>query len=555
MVSPYKSKTKLIITSISAFVLIHFLSLEAAEKNKLIVNADLGKQKINKHIYGHFAEHLGRCIYEGIWVGEDSPIPNTRGIRNDVVTVLKNIDIPNLRWPGGCFADTYHWMDGIGPRDERPTIVNVHWGGVTENNHFGTHEFLDLCEQLGTEPLICGNVGSGTVRELAEWVEYINFDGISPMADLRRKNGREEPWKVKFWGIGNENWGCGGQMSPQKYADEYRQFSNYVRTYGGTEVYKIAAGPNSDNYEWMDVLMENAMGGWRPRVNGIDLHYYTRTRRQFTTLFGDIRLVDRSQPELSRSATDFGEAEWYATMQQALRMEELLTNHSAIMDKHDPEKRVHLLVGEWGTWHSVEPGTNPGFLYQQNTLRDALVAGLTFNIFNQHCERVQMANIAQTVNVLQAMILTDKEKMILTPTYHVFEMYKGHQDATLLPTDLKCVDFLAEQNAPQLPFGRRNEPKTPALNVSASKSESGKILITVCNMDPNKAAKLDCELRGVKAKKVTGRVLTAEKMNTHNTFETPEVIKPTNFKDFKFKDDNLTATLPAKSVVAFEVEE
>ncbi len=535
---------KCVVVVLSVVLLVGVASLSAADEvNKLIVNVDLGKQTINRHIYGHFAEHLGRCIYGGIWVGEDSAIPNTRGIRNDVVEALRKIQIPNLRWPGGCFADTYHWMDGIGPREKRPTIVNVHWGGVTENNHFGTHEFLDLCEQLGTEPLICGNVGSGTVQELAQWVEYVNFDGKSPMADLRRANGREKPWKVKFWGIGNESWGCGGQMSAEHYAEEYLQFASFVRNFGGTDIYKIACGPNSGNYEWTDVLMRDASGGWRrPRINGIDLHYYTRPTRLSMRSRGQLMIIDRTGGELSRSATQFGEDEWYAIFDQALRVDELITNHSAIMDKYDPEKQVHLCVGEWGTWYDVEPNTNPGFLYQQNSLRDALVAGLSLNIFNKHCDRVQMANIAQTVNVLQAMVLTDEEKMILTPTYHVFEMYKVHQDATLLPTDLQYVDYVFCEN------------KLPALNVSASKDKSGKVHISLCNLDPNKSAKLDCELRGIKAKKVSGRVLTAPAINSHNTFEKPNVVHPTIFKDVNLKSGKLTATLPAKSVVVLEIE-
>ncbi|HQV32929.1 MAG TPA: alpha-N-arabinofuranosidase [Calditrichia bacterium] len=515
----------------------------AQQATKMVINADLGKDKISRHIYGHFAEHLGRCIYEGIWVGEDSPIPNTRGIRNDVVAALKALQIPNLRWPGGCFADTYHWMDGIGPREERPTIINVHWGGVTENNHFGTHEFLDLCEQLGTAPLICGNVGSGTVRELAEWVEYVNFPGKSPMADLRRANGREEPWNVKFWGIGNENWGCGGQMRPEKYADDYRQFASYVRSYGDQEIYKIASGPNSMDYDWMEVMMREASSGWRrPRMDGIDLHYYTRTRSFNMRRMGDLRIVERSGENLSRSATEFGEEEWFVTLQQAMRIEELIVNHSAIMDKYDPEKRIGLLVGEWGTWHSVEPGTNPGFLYQQNALRDALVAGVSLNIFNSHCDRVHMANIAQTVNVLQAMVLTDGEKMLLTPTYHVFEMFKVHQDATLLPLDLDCPDYT---------YG---EEKIPSVNVSASKDAAGKVHITLCNLDPKKSAKVSCDLRGFSGKSVTGRVLTASDMNAHNTFDKPEVVKPAAFKDAKLKGGELSATLPAKSVVLLTLE-
>ncbi len=518
-------------------------TLSAVEPaNTLIVNADLGKQTISRHLYGHFAEHLGRCIYEGIWVGEDSPIPNTRGIRNDVVAALRKIQIPNLRWPGGCFADTYHWKDGIGPRDKRPSIVNVHWGGVTENNHFGTHEFLDLCEQLGTEPLICGNVGSGSVQEMAQWVEYVNFDGQSPMADLRRANGREKPWKVKFWGIGNENWGCGGNMKPERYADEYRQFASFVRDYGDVQAYKIACGPNSDNYEWTEVLMREAgEGRRRPMMNGMDLHFYTRVFRQAPGRMG-FMVFDRSSMKLSRSATQFGEEEWFVTFQQALRIDELVTRHGSIMDRYDPDKRVGLIVGEWGTWYDVEPGTNPGFLYQQNSLRDALVAGLTLNIFNKHCDRLQMANIAQTINVLQAVVLTQGEKMILTPTYHVFEMYKVHQDATLLPVDLKCADYVS------------GEDKIPVLNASASKDKAGKMHISLCNLDPGNAAKLECDLRGAQAKKVSGRVLTAATMQAHNTFENPNAVQPADFKDFQLKKDKVSVTLPAKSVVVLEIE-
>jgi len=517
--------------------------LPAAETpNHLIVNADLGKQKISKHLYGHFAEHLGRCIYDGIWVGEDSPIPNTRGMRNDILAALRTIQIPNLRWPGGCFADTYHWKDGIGPRDKRPSIVNVHWGGVTENNAFGTHEFLDLCEQIGAEPLICGNVGSGSVQELAQWVEYVNFDGKSPMADLRRANGREKPWKVTYWGIGNESWGCGGSMKAEHYAEEYRQFATYVRDYGDTKVYKIASGPNSDDFEWTDVLMkETASRGWRPLVQGLDLHYYTHVFRQAPSR-GGMMMIDRSSMKLSRSATQFGKDEWFVTLQQALRIEDLINKHSAIMDHYDPDKHTGLIVGEWGTWYEVEPGTNPGFVYQQNSLRDALVAGLTLNIFNQHADRLQMANIAQTINVLQAMILTQGEKMILTPTYHVFEMYKVHQDATLLPADLQCEQYVS------------GEDKLPMLNASASRDAAGRIHITLCNLDPEKSASLSCELRGVQAKKISGRVLTAPAINSCNTFDAPEVVHPVALQGLQLKGNLVSMTLPARSVVAVEIE-
>ncbi len=499
-------------------------SLAAAENgNKLIVNADQGKEAISRHIYGHFSEHLGHCIYGGYWVGENSNIPNTRGIRNDVVAALKKISIPNVRWPGGCFADEYHWRDGIGPRSERPKMINTHWGGVTEDNSFGTHEFLDLCEQLGAEPYICGNIGSGTVEEMSKWVEYLNFDGISPMADLRRKNGRDKPWGVKFWAVGNENWGCGGDMTPEFYADQYRRSATYCRNYGNNRLLKVAGGASESDYNWTEVMMQKI--GPR-RMWGLSLHHYTTT-----TWTGS-----------KGSATQFDEADYFTILELCTRIPKVIDRHIAIMDKYDPEKLVALVVDEWGSWYDVEPATNPGFLYQQNTIRDALVAGIHLNEFNKRCDRIRMANIAQTINVLQALIFTKDEKMILTPTYHVFEMYKVHQDATLLPTELQCMDY---------EFG---DQKLPALNASASKDKTGKIHISLCNLDPNNSANLDCELRGIKAKKVSGRVLTSPAINSHNTFERPEVVKPEIFKDAKLNGSMLTTTLPAKSIVVLEIE-
>ena len=491
-----------------------------APASKLVIHADQAKDTISPNIYGHFSEHLGRCIYEGIWVGEDSPIPNTRGIRNDVVAALKKIKVPVLRWPGGCFADEYHWQDGIGPRSQRPTMINTHWGGVVENNQFGTHEFLDLCEQLGCEPYICGNVGSGSVQEMQQWVEYITFDGVSPMAELRKKNGHPEPWKLKFFAVGNENWGCGGNMTPQYYADQYKRYATYVRNLSGNQVYKVACGPSGANYQWTETLMREA----GKRMAGLALHYYCGSGRK------------------KQLAAEFDEGDWCAQLQRALRMEELVTKHSEIMDKYDPDKKVALIVDEWGTWHLVEPGTNPGFLYQQNTLRDALVAGVTLNIFNNHCRRVKMANIAQIINVLQAMILTDKDKMLLTPTYHVFEMYTVHHDAKLLPSEIQCGDYQ---------FG---SDKLPQVNVSASRDQAGKLHVTLCNLDPKNAAEVECELRGAKAARVSGRILTAPEMNAHNTFERPDALKTAGFDGARIAAGGFATTLPAKSVVVLELE-
>jgi alpha-N-arabinofuranosidase len=499
-------------------------AVAAPSTNSLVIHADRGGETISRNLYGHFSEHLGRCVYEGIWVGENSSIPNTRGIRNDVVTALKKIKIPVLRWPGGCFADEYHWKDGIGPREQRPAMINTHWGGVTENNHFGTHEFMDFCEQIGAEPYVCGNVGSGTVQEMMEWAEYLTSNADSPMANLRRKNGREQAWKVPFFGVGNESWGCGGNMTPEFYADQYRRYNTFVKDYDRSNpVYRIACGSNGEDYNWTEVLMKNV----GRRMNGLSLHYYTLPTGNWSR---------------KGSALEFDEAAWFATLRGALRMDELISRHAAIMDKYDTRKQVGLIVDEWGTWYDVEPGANPGFLYQQNTLRDALVAGVTLNIFNQHCDRVKMANIAQLINVLQAMILTDKEKMIVTPSYHAFEMFAVHQDATLLPGELQSTDY---QSGTQ---------KIPTLSYSASRDTSGRIHISFCNLDPNQPAEVACELQGAKAQKLSGRVLTAPAMNAHNSFDQPNAVRPSEFKAFKTTANGFVASLPAKSVVVVEVE-
>jgi len=365
---------------------------------ELTIRADEPRGTINRNVYGQFAEHLGRCVYEGIWVGENSPIPNTRGIRNDVVAALKNLDVPVVRWPGGCFADEYHWQDGIGPRDQRPRRINTHWGGVIETNQFGTHEFLDFCEQIGAEAYLCGNVGSGTPREMMDWVEYVTSDSPSTLASLRRRNGRQSPWKLPYFGVGNESWGCGGDMRPEFYADEFRRYRTFVKNYSGNHVQAIACGANGPDYNWTEILMDKAAR----RMNGLSMHWYSLATGDWVH---------------KGSALNFAEDQWHSILRQTLRMDELIIQHARIMDKYDPDKRVGLVVDEWGTWYDVEPGTEPGFLYQQITLRDAIAAGINLNVFNRRCDRVVMANVAQMINVLQAMILTDKEKMVVTPTY------------------------------------------------------------------------------------------------------------------------------------------
>ena len=409
---------------ILSFFIIHCVRAQ----NTIVLNKDTATHIIDRNIYGHFAEHLGRCIYGGFYVGEgNKKIPNTNGVRNDVVAALKKLKIPNLRWPGGCFADTYHWKDGIGPKEKRPSMVNRWWGGVTENNSFGTHDFLNMCELLGAEPYLAANIGSGTVQELIDWVQYVSYDGESPMSALRRENGRDKAWKVKYWGVGNEAWGCGGNMRPEYYADLYRKYATFMSGWStGNKIFRIASGANSSDYNWTETLMKNIP---LDMIEGIGLHHYA--------------VIDwnRKSP-----ATDFTELEYFTSMKRALFMDELITKNESILDKYDPGKKVALVVDEWGGWYDVEPGTNPGFLYQQNTMRDAMIAGTTLNIFNNHSDRVRMANLAQTINVLQAVILTNEEKMILTPTYHVMEMYSVHQDATYLPLTLKSNNYTVRRS-------------------------------------------------------------------------------------------------------------
>jgi alpha-L-arabinofuranosidase len=506
----------------------------------LIVNADLGRKRISRHIYGHFAEHLGRCVYEGLWVGEDSPIANTRGFRNDVVAALKRLNMPNLRWPGGCFADTYHWTDGIGPREKRPSIVNVHWGGTTENNHCGTHEFLDLCQQLSSpdsvcEPYICGNVGSGTVQEMAEWLEYITMPAESPMANLRRKNGRQSAWPLRLWAVGNENWGCGGNMRPQYYADLFRQYACYCRNFTPDgKLYKVACGLAE---EWNEILLREAARF----MDGLSVHYYTVP----------------GPWNKKGSATDFTVDEWRLTLQKAWNVDAFLHKQESVMDRYDPEKRVGLVLDEWGTWFDVEPGTNPGFLYQQNTIRDALVAGLSLNIFHAHAERLHVANIAQTVNVLQAMVLTEGEKIVLTPTYHVFEMYKVHQGATLLPVAMldgaEYIPTTAISGSPGVAGYPSALAATPQISASASRNDAGVIHISLCNLHHDNAAEIAIDLRGVAASKAIARILAGKSMNAMNAFDRADVVRPVTFDDFKLGKTGLTMSLPARSVVVVEL--
>lgn len=493
-------------------------------ENSIILHIDKATEKISRHIYGHFAEHLGRCIYDGFYVGDQNPkVPNTNGLRDDIITALKRLNIPNLRWPGGCFADTYHWKDGVGPKHKRPTIVNRWWGNVTEDNSFGTHDFLELCTLLGAEPYISVNVGSGTVQEVADWVQYVNFEGISPMSELRKEHGRESPWQVKFWGIGNEAWGCGGNMSASYYANIYRQYVTFMSGWSNTEkLFRIASGANSGDYQWTEILMRDIP---HHLIEGIALHHYA--------------VMDWNNKGPS---TGFSETQYHNTMKATWRMDEIITRHSTIMDAVDPLKKIALVVDEWGGWYDVEPGTNPGFLHQQNTMRDAVLAATTLNIFNAHCGRVRMANLAQTVNVLQAVILTHDEHMWVTPTYHVMEMYKVHQDATNIPLEITTNEYLF------------NNESVPAVSVSASLNQDGIIHLTLANIHASEHQEITIDLKDKKFETTHSRILTAKSFNDHNTLEYPDKVAPVIFDKINKTDNILNMKLPPFSICVIALQ-
>lgn len=503
---------------ILAAALLGWLNINA-QNTTITINTSIIKNNINKNIYGHFAEHLGNGIYGGFYVGDTNTIiSNIKGVRKDIIEALQQLKIPMLRWPGGCYADTYHWENGIGPKEQRPVTINKKWGGVKDDNNFGTNEFLNLCEILGAEPYISGNVGTGTPEELSDWMQYTNASGEGKMSNRRITNGREEPWKASLWGIGNEAWGCGGNMSAKKYALEYLRFLKVLTDSNhASGVMYIAAGAKDADYHWTRTLMKNIPLN---QMDGISLHHYTENKWYHKGY-----------------ATQFNEAQYFNTMKSALKMETLITNHSAIMDLYDPQKKVALVVDEWGAWYEVEPGTNLHFLYQQNTMRDAMIAGVTLNIFNNHSDRVRMACLAQCVNVLQAVILTKGVQMIRTPTYHVMEMFKVHQNAALLPIQVSTPDYIFRGK------------KLPAISLSASKDSLGTIHISIVNIHATKSQTVTINLEKGIYNSVVGRILSSHTLQQFNSFEEPAAIVPVKYNDFQLIKDKLTLTLPPFSIV------
>ncbi len=503
-----------------------------AQKVQISVDATKAGAKIDRNIFGQFAEHLGHGIYEGIWVGPDSKIPNTQGIRNDVVAALKAIKVPNVRWPGGCFADEYHWRKGIG--SQRAITLNPNWGGVIEPNTFGTHEFMDFLDQIGAEAYLSVNVGSGTPQEASEWLEYLTTAQPTTLAKERAANGHPAPYKVAFLGIGNESWDCGGNMTPDYYLSQLKIYSRFVRNFNPEQqdkpqMVKIAVGPGGGESRWTEwteaVMKAYQSHTWSWDINGLSMHSYT---------------VVKWPP--SYASVGFGETEYAQILKSTLEMNDLVEKHSAIMDKYDPGKKVALVVDEWGGWYAPLPGSNPGFLAQQNSLRDAVMAALNLNIFARHADRVRMANIAQMINVLQAMILTDKEKMVLTPTYYVYKMYLPFQDATFLPATFDAGTFTHDGST------------LPRIDAIAAKDKAGKLWLAITNVDPNQSAEIELTLPGMNAKSAAGETLSAPKVDSVNTFDAPNTVvsKPISAKA---QDGKLNLKLEPKSVTVVAVEQ
>ena len=495
----------------------------AAPQASLTIDAAKPGPVISKYVYGQFAEHLGTGIYGGLWVGPQSAIPNVRGWRKDVVQALQALHVPLVRWPGGCFADEYHWRDGIGARAARPVRVNTNWGGVAEDNAVGTHEYFDLVEQLGAEAYISANIGSGSVQEMAEWIEYMTADGKSSLAGQRAANGHAAPYKIAFFGVGNETWGCGGNMRVEHYADLYKQYATFLKPRGETRF--IASGGHDDDTSWSDYLSEHIK---LERFHGVSFHYYTSPGPDANGKYG---------------ALGFAEAQWISTLASTRRMDAFIANNVARMDRHDPGKRLSFAVDEWGTWYESEAGSPPGFLQQQNSLRDAVVAALNFNIFHAHADRVRMTSIAQMVNVLQAMIRTDGERMVLTPTYHAFRMYVPFQDATALS--------LSVSGDPQYTLGKVS---IPALSASAARGKDGKLYVALVNTDPTQPLEVTLQVAGAPAGSASGSVLTAAAMDAHNSFAAPEAVRPAPFAATR-EHGKLVARLPAKSIAVLAVSE
>jgi len=520
-----------LVLCISLLVLVSSVPLRSAEDAHLSIDASKAEVKIDRNLFGQFAENLGHGLYDGIWVGKDSPIPNTRGIRNDEVTALRELKVPNVRWPGGCFADQYHWRKSIGAAEQRPATLNSAWGGVVDTNSFGTDEFMDFIQQIGSRAYVSVNVGSGSPQEAAEWLEYMTAAAPTALEKERAANGHPDPYKVGFMGIGNESWSCGGDMTADYYVSQLKLYNRFIENdnpaqRGPNQMLKIAVSPGFPETEWTEAVMKAWQHhDWSWNFDGLSVHWYT---------------TPGGWP-LSMPSTDFSVDDYAKTLKNTLFMDEFLRKQEIAMDKYDPQKKVALVVDEWGGSYKALPGTNKDFLLQQNSLRDAILASLNLNIFARHGDRVRMANIAQMINVIQAMILTDKEKMVLTPTYYVFKMYVPFQDATFVPVAFDAGTYL------------QGSISLPRIDAIAARNASGKLWLEITNLGPEKPIDIDADVTGLAIKSAMGQTLTASQVDTINTFAAPNSVVPKPVSA-NVHGGRLTMTVQPKSVTVISLE-
>jgi alpha-N-arabinofuranosidase len=479
--------------------------------------------RIKPALYGHFAEHIGGVIYDGVWVGPDSKIANTGGVRQALVEHVRRLGKTVMRWPGGCFADRYDWTDGIGPRGKRPRRFG-RWQEDTETNAFGTHEFVAFCRLCGAEPYFAANVGSGTVEQFQRWVEYCNAPpGRTTLADQRAANGDRQPLAVRYWGVGNESWGCGGKFTPEDYCTEYRKFTEWVPGYGVPH-YFIAAGPNGNDVDWTRRFFKKWTDYTRAPLHGWAAHYYCGT---------------------TGHALKFSTDQWYEMLHKANQMERLIADQWAAMAEFDRQHKVKLVIDEWGSWHPKGTGINDRHLFeQQSCMRDALVAALTLDTFNRHAEKIDMANVAQLVNCLHSLFLADEDKFVATPNFHVFEMYKPHHDATAVRIDVRAAS---------IPF-RTSDGSREIFRVAGSASRAGgKLTLTLVHAHATEPARLTIRLRDGAASHVRQTELAHEKLDAHNTFEKPDEVAPRS-AETTLSGSTLQIELRPASVTRLDVE-
>jgi alpha-N-arabinofuranosidase len=484
----------------------------------ILLNEPVGT--INPAIYGHFTEHIGGVIYDGIWVGRDSKIANTNGIRQQLIDHMQRLGSTVIRWPGGCFADKYHWRDGIGDPANRPRRFG-RWQEDTESNEFGTHEFIDFCRQIGSAPYFAGNVGTGTAEEFQQWIEYCNGPaGRTTLSDERVANGAKDPFGVRYWGVGNESWGCGGKFTPEDYCTEYRKFTEWLPSYG-VPLTLIAAGPNGNDVDWTRRFFKKWVDYARAPLNGWAAHYYCGT---------------------TGHALEFSLDQWYQMLQKANFMGRLIEDQWAAMAEFDPEHHVKLIIDEWGCWHPAGTEINPHHLFEQmGCLRDALVAAITLDTFNRHADKIDMANIAQLINNLHSLFLADGDQFVATPTFHVYEMYRPHQGA-------KAVRLAVE--AHEIPFQAGGEQKIFQVAGSASVHDKS-LTLTLVHSHATETAELAIRVKDGHISEGRQTQLTHEHLNAHNTFAAPNVVAPST-SDVMARSGELVVTLPPASVTRFD---